>query len=283
MHLLVATAWLGLAGFAASASGQQGDVPSGEAKCGPEMTMEECRQARIRIDALLKQMDQASAAISQRHAGAGNSLMTSYALAIQAAVTKNWLLPDGLPNATCRVHIVQLTGGIVESATVDSSCPYDDRGRRSVVNAVLRTQNLPYKGFESVFQRNIVLTFFPPEPARTGKNERGRLDSDIPPPPAPPTGYSPAALDLTYQQAHPVQFPREAIAAGHQGSVMVMALVQINGHAEHALVYRSSGYAELDASAVAAASNWMYTPCHVNKLPIACYVRVPVNFSLGHK
>lgn len=162
MRLLVATAWLGLAGFSASASGQQGDAPTGEAKCGPEMTIKECRQARI--DALLKRMDQASATMRQRRVGVGSPLITSYALAIQTAVTKNWLLPDGLPNAACRVHIVQLPGGTVESATVDSSCPYDGRGRRSVVNAVLRTQNLPYKGFESVFQRNIVLTFFPPEP-----------------------------------------------------------------------------------------------------------------------
>lgn len=165
MHLLVAAAWLSLAGFSASASGQPGDGPAGGVKCGPEMTQKECRQARM--DALLKRMDQASATIGQRRVGVGSPLITSYALAIQTAVTKNWLLPDGLPKAACRVHIVQLPGGTVESATVDSSCPYDDRGRRSVVNAVLRTQNLPYKGFESVFQRNIVLTFFPPQPIET--------------------------------------------------------------------------------------------------------------------
>jgi colicin import membrane protein len=44
---------------------------------------------------------------------------------------------------------------------VDSSCPYDDAGRRSLENAVLRTKTLPYKGFEKVFQRNLTLIFRP--------------------------------------------------------------------------------------------------------------------------
>jgi colicin import membrane protein len=66
-----------------------------------------------------------------------------------------------MPNAPCKVHIVQLPGGDVMSATVDPSCPYDDAGRRSVENAILRTRTLPYKGFESVFQRNLTITFMP--------------------------------------------------------------------------------------------------------------------------
>ena len=104
-----------------------------------------------------------------------------------------------------------------------------------------------------------------------------------PPAPAPPPGYFPAGLDLTYQQAHPAQFPREAIAAGHQGLVVVMARVQANGQVEDVQVSRSSGYPELDASAVAAVSSWKYTPCHINKQPVACYVRTPVNFALSAK
>jgi TonB family protein len=157
----------GLAGLAVSAAGQQNDVPPvGGSKCSPEMTIKECELTRTAE--LLKRMDQASATIGRPAGATGNSRMDSYALAIQTAVTKNWLLPDGLPKAICRVNVVQLPGGMVESATADPSCPYDDQGRRSVVNAVLRTQNLPYKGFESVFQRNIVLKFFPPEPVSVG-------------------------------------------------------------------------------------------------------------------
>lgn len=101
---------------------------------------------------------------AQRQTGnnAQNSDLTSeYAAAIQNAVTPNWTRPDNMPNVPCKVHVVQLPGGDVISAQVDSSCPYDDAGRRSVENAILRTKTLPYKGFESVFQRELTFTFTP--------------------------------------------------------------------------------------------------------------------------
>ena len=100
--------------------------------------------------------------------------MHEYMSAIQAAVTSNWLIPDGLPHAVCRVDIVPLPGGRVVSATVDGSWPYDANGQRSVKNAVLRTWRLRYQGYERVFQRRIALTFVPPEPAgAAGKRDGG--------------------------------------------------------------------------------------------------------------
>ena len=90
-----------------------------------------------------------------------SNLADEYLAAIQNAVTPNWLRPDNIAALPCQVHIVQSPGGDVMSATVDSSCPYDDAGRRSVENAVLRTKTLPYKGFEDVFQRNLTFTFRP--------------------------------------------------------------------------------------------------------------------------
>jgi colicin import membrane protein len=93
--------------------------------------------------------------------GKDDSLLARYQAAIQNAVTQNWLRPDNMPALPCVVHITQLPGGDVMSARVDSSCPYDEAGRRSVENAVLRAQPLPYKGFESVFQRDLTFTFRP--------------------------------------------------------------------------------------------------------------------------
>ena len=90
-----------------------------------------------------------------------SDLSSEYAAAIQNAVTPNWLRPDNMPDVPCKVHIVQSPGGDVLSANVDSSCPYDAAGRRSLENAVLRTKTLPYKGFESVFTRNLTLIFRP--------------------------------------------------------------------------------------------------------------------------
>ena len=103
-------------------------------------------------------------AAAQRQTGnnsQNSSLSDAYAAAIQNAVTPNWLRPDNMPLVPCTVHIVQSIGGDVRSARVDSSCPYDDAGKRSIENAVLRTKTLPYTGFESVFQRQVTLTFRP--------------------------------------------------------------------------------------------------------------------------
>jgi colicin import membrane protein len=93
--------------------------------------------------------------------GPDSGLMGQYLAAVRNAVTQNWLRPDNMPNVSCVVHITQLPGGEVMSAKVDSGCPYDEAGRRSIENAVLRAQPLPYQGFESVFQRNLDFTFRP--------------------------------------------------------------------------------------------------------------------------
>jgi colicin import membrane protein len=125
------------------------------------------KQARQQMEDLKNAQDDGQPdlpAAAQRQTGnnsQNSSLADEYAAAIQNAVTPNWLRPDNIPAVPCQVHIVQSPGGDVMSATVDSSCPYDDAGRRSVENAVLRTKTVPYKGFESVFQRNLTFTFRP--------------------------------------------------------------------------------------------------------------------------
>ena len=153
------------------------------------------KQEQEKVDELFKQMDQASAQTqklnskakqaqqqladaknaadnglpdlpnaAQRQKGnnaLNSSLLDQYRAAIQNAVTQNWTRPDNMPSVPCVVHIVQLPGGNVMSAKVTGNCPYDDAGKRSVENAVLRAQPLPYKGFESVFRREIDFTFTP--------------------------------------------------------------------------------------------------------------------------
>lgn len=93
--------------------------------------------------------------------GADTGLLGQYMAAIQNAVTQSWTRPDNMPTTPCVVHIVQIPGGDVISAKVDPSCPYDEPGKRSVENAVLRAKPLPYQGFESVFRRTIDFTFTP--------------------------------------------------------------------------------------------------------------------------
>lgn len=150
---------VGITGVVSPADGQQNPVTPSVVECTAGVNSKECEASQL--DALFKKLDRAKAALDVK---VHSAPMHEYALAIQTAVMRNWLRPDGIPQAQCRVHVVQLLGGKVVSATVDPSCPYDDAGRLSVEKAVLRTGTLPYKGFESVFQPNITLTFMPWSP-----------------------------------------------------------------------------------------------------------------------
>ncbi|GGA33229.1 hypothetical protein GCM10010981_22660 [Dyella nitratireducens] len=100
---------------------------------------------------------------AQRQTGnnSNSTLLSQYMAAVQNAVTQNWIRPDNMPNAPCVVHIVQIPGGQVLSAKASPNCPYDAAGKKSVEDAVLRAQPLPYQGFESVFRREIDFTFIP--------------------------------------------------------------------------------------------------------------------------
>ena len=89
-----------------------------------------------------------------------NGLRARYQAALQEAILRNWTRPDNVPiGQRCRITIRQLPGGEVIDAKVDASCPYDELGRRSIEAAVLKAQPLPYAGFESVFNRTLLLNF----------------------------------------------------------------------------------------------------------------------------
>ena len=92
--------------------------------------------------------------------GTSEDLTAKYAAAIQEAVLGQWIRPDTVPlGQRCRVSIRQIPGGEVIDVEVQPGCPFDEAGRRSLEAAVLRAKPLPYRGFESVFQRNLTLNF----------------------------------------------------------------------------------------------------------------------------
>lgn len=92
--------------------------------------------------------------------GTDDGLGGRYSLAIQQAVTQNWLRPDNaMPGIVCKLRIVQIPGGEVIQVSVTSPCNADDLTRRSIEAAVLKAQPLPYRGYESVFSRSIEFTF----------------------------------------------------------------------------------------------------------------------------
>jgi TonB family protein len=92
----------------------------------------------------------------------------------------------------------------------------------------------------------------------------------------PPTHA--ATQNITYNSHYPPHFPQEAIKAGHYGVVTLMILVSAKGEIGDIRVDRSSGYPELDASAVEAARHWMFGPEEKNGVPQSGWVRMPVAF-----
>ncbi|RRN58784.1 cell envelope integrity protein TolA [Pseudoxanthomonas sp. SGNA-20] len=130
-----------------------------------EQAAREAERAEQRLRQLqqVQQRQSAPAQASQGSPGQGGTsedLTAKYAAAIQQAVTNQWIRPDTVPlGQRCRVQIRQLPGGEVIDVKVQPGCPYDEAGQRSLEAAVLRAQPLPYRGFESVFQRTLILNF----------------------------------------------------------------------------------------------------------------------------
>ncbi|CAD1794335.1 cell envelope integrity protein TolA [Xanthomonas arboricola pv. juglandis] len=110
-----------------------------------------------------QQASSAAAASAQPTAGQGGTstdLSAKYAAAIQQKVLAQWVRPPSVPpGQKCTINIRQLPGGSVMEAKVAPGCPYDEAGQRSIEAAVLSAQPLPYRGFESVFQRNLTFVF----------------------------------------------------------------------------------------------------------------------------
>lgn len=102
----------------------------------------------------------ASASPPPGNRGSDPNLGEAYRQALMQAIRSNWTQPDNVsPTLVCKIVIRQVPGGEVVDAQVDPSCPYDEQGRRSVEAAVLKAQPLPYRGFEGVFNRTLILNF----------------------------------------------------------------------------------------------------------------------------
>jgi protein TonB len=78
----------------------------------------------------------------------------------------------------------------------------------------------------------------------------------------------------------PPRFPPRALELNQQGTVIVRALVGPDGNSGDVVVWRSSGYALLDAAALRAVRGWAFEPASVGGRRIAAWVEVPVRFAI---
>ena len=77
------------------------------------------------------------------------------------------------------------------------------------------------------------------------------------------------------------EYPRRAMEAGTEGTVIVRANVSTGGNVTAARVHQSSGNASLDSAAVKAVRGWKFVPAARNGQNIESIVQVPVNFRIN--
>lgn len=88
------------------------------------------------------------------------TLREEYVGTIRELVRRSWIRPPTTnPGVECAVRVVQIPGGEIIDASIVSPCNADDATRRSITAAVLRVGNLPYRGYEDVFERQIIFDF----------------------------------------------------------------------------------------------------------------------------
>lgn len=133
-----------------------------------ERVQREAEEAQRKLDQIAsarreREAEQAAASAASPPRGrpdGDSDLAARYAAALREAILRQWTRPDSVPlGQVCRISITQLPGGEVISVEFDASCPYDAPGRRSVEAAILRASPLPYRGFDTVFQRQLNLNF----------------------------------------------------------------------------------------------------------------------------
>lgn len=115
---------------------------------------EQQRQAEAEAERLRLAREQAQAA--ERRA----TLFDEYVITIQELITRNWRRPPITEQGLrCTVRVIQIPGGEIIDQSIVSPCNADELTRRSILSAVERTEQLPYRGYEEVFQREIEFVF----------------------------------------------------------------------------------------------------------------------------
>lgn len=96
---------------------------------------------------------------------AQGDLAARYAGFMHQAISRRWNPPDSVqPGQRCRVFVDQRPGGQVTGVEFDTTCPFDEAGRRALRSAIFQASPLPYVGFEPVFSRRLNLNVVAPNP-----------------------------------------------------------------------------------------------------------------------
>lgn len=96
----------------------------------------------------------------------------------------------------------------------------------------------------------------------------------------PTEGLRTPLLIPAYRQNNPPRYPMTARLRGQEGMVLVAANILADGKVGNVKVKKSSGYKDLDNSAVEAVRKWLFQPGQHMGVAISMWVDVPIRFSL---
>jgi protein TonB len=128
----------------------------------------------------------------------------------------------------------------------------------------------------------------PPAPQTAVLSEQGGLAPDVPDVPVAPDApiiAAPAAplpgVRLEYAQAPAPTYPRAALRAGVEGTVLLQVLVDVDGRPLQVDVSRSSGDRRLDfAAREQVLRHWRFRPAMRDGHAVQAIGLVPINFNL---
>ncbi|HET6431143.1 energy transducer TonB [Dyella sp.] len=89
---------------------------------------------------------------------------------------------------------------------------------------------------------------------------------------------APAAVEIISRP--PPDYPAEAVRQRHEGTVLLLLTIDTDGLPQEIAVAQSSGFAELDAAAVASARKWRFRALRSDGGATTATARVPVRFHL---
>ncbi|GAB1408139.1 hypothetical protein MASR1M8_20580 [Thermomonas brevis] len=92
---------------------------------------------------------------------------------------------------------------------------------------------------------------------------------------------TPAPVQLQYASAPAPAYPRSALRAGFEGTVLLQVLVDVDGRPLEVTVFRGSGHRELDGAArEQVLRRWRFHPAMIDGRAVQAVGLVPVAFSL---
>ena len=84
----------------------------------------------------------------------------------------------------------------------------------------------------------------------------------------------------SYLNNPPPDYPTVSRRLGEEGTVIIRALIEEDGHASIVQVEKSSGYLRLDRAAEEAVKKWKFEPGKKNGIPVAMWHLIPIKFEL---